>query len=233
MKSIDMQIASLRDSEIRAEVRKHLQKIHADEPDTAIIDELSICQGDARVDVAVVNGSLSGYEIKSDRDTLLRLPGQSSAYELCFNSMTIVAGASHVDDCYAAVPEWWGIWEAVRIEDIVCINPKREPQDNPSIDPRRVVQLLWREEASSALDSLGIKMPAKFPRRELWAALLAATTREQLFKIVRETIRARGDWRSGPTPFRGDGSSLSVATSQRSQENRRWLLSVVSPHRLG
>src|SRR4051812_2250535 len=79
----------LRDKEIREAVRTKLLEIHKEERGTAIIDELSLCQGDARVDLAVVNGSLSGYEIKSDRDTLVRLPNQQTKYALCFNAMTI------------------------------------------------------------------------------------------------------------------------------------------------
>src|ERR1700674_1251921 len=74
--------APLRDSEIRAALRAKLHSIHSQDPETVVIDELSLCQGDARVDMAVVNGSLSGYEIKSDRDTLTRLPRQLAVYEV-------------------------------------------------------------------------------------------------------------------------------------------------------
>ena len=34
------------------------------------VEELGVCRGRVRVDVAVVNGTLHGYEIKSDRDSL-------------------------------------------------------------------------------------------------------------------------------------------------------------------
>src|SRR5580698_6348671 len=102
-----------RDQDIRIALRYKLAAIHANESDTAIIDELSLCQGNARVDMAVVNGSFSGYEIKSDRDTLTRLPNQLAAYELCFDTMTIVVGKRHLAKCRATLPDWWGIWEAV------------------------------------------------------------------------------------------------------------------------
>jgi hypothetical protein len=57
-----------------------------------------------------------GYEIKSDRDTLARLPNQIAAYELCFDTMTMVVGKRHLAKCRATLPEWWGIWEAVPTE---------------------------------------------------------------------------------------------------------------------
>lgn len=43
--------SQLRDQEIRIALRDKLKAIHAEESDTAIIDELSLCQGDARVGI--------------------------------------------------------------------------------------------------------------------------------------------------------------------------------------
>jgi hypothetical protein len=224
--------STLSDTDIRSALRKKLRLIHADEPDTAIIDELSLSEGQARVDLAVVNGSFSGYEIKSDRDTLYRLPGQRAVYELCFNTITIVVGSSHVEECMGAVPEWWGVWEAVQRTDDATIEfrERREASVNDRISPQQVVQLLWRDEVVSALRRLGIQVRSKTTRRELWAILVDAVTSRELFQIIRDQLRARGDWRSGPTPFRDGGSSRSAATSARSHTNRRWLLSALSPH---
>lgn len=223
---------SLRDSEIRVALRDKLYSIHSDEPDTAIVDELSLSQGDARVDLAVVNGSFSGYEIKSDRDTLIRLPHQLAVYELCFNTITIVAGSSHMAACRDRVPGWWGIWEAVRQPDaIIALEERRQPVNNDRISPQEVVKLLWRSEVLEALTELGVEVRAKATRRELWETLVASLSPKDLFRTVRDRLRARGDWRSGPTPFRGGDSFQSVARSQRSQTNRRWLLSALSQHR--
>ncbi len=47
--------------------------------DTLVVDELDLC-GLTRVDVAVVNGHLSGFEIKGSTDSLRRLPGQVTVY---------------------------------------------------------------------------------------------------------------------------------------------------------
>ena len=223
--------SQLRDHEIRLALRDALKVFHANEPDTAIIDELSLCQGNARVDVAVVNGSFSGYEIKSDRDSLARLPNQLAAYEQCFDTMTMVVGRKHVAKCKETLPEWWGIWEAVLTEKGVRFACWREPMPNAGIIAERVVQLLWKNELREALAEQGVYPLAKASRRELWEALIAAVPQTELFKIVRTRIRARGDWRSAPTPFRCGDSSQSSATSQHSQRNRRWLLSALSQHR--
>lgn len=229
---MQQKIAQLRDSDIRSALREKLRMIHADEPDTAIIDELSLSQGQARVDLAVVNGSFSGYEIKSDRDTLIRLPGQRAVYELCFNTITIVVGSAHVEECIETLPGWWGIWEAIpQARKQVDFLERREPENNMRITPEQVVQLLWREEVAVALRTVGIAVPAKTTRRELWRELVEALDPEELFRVVRERLRARGDWRSGSTPFRNDGLSLSAANFRRSQACRTWLLSLRSQRR--
>ncbi len=226
--------SNLRDADIRLALREKLRLIHRDEPDTAIIDELSLSQGQARVDVAVINGSFSGYEIKSDRDTLTRLPVQRAVYEQCFNTVTIVAGVSHIEECMDedAVPGWWGIWEAAQQPSgIIEFMERRVATANDRISPRQVVQLLWRNELLEVLRELDSEVAARATRRELWNMLLEAVTPIELFTLVRDRLRARGDWRAGPTPFRRDDSSRSVAKSQRSQMNRRWLLSELSQHR--
>jgi len=60
----------------------------------------------------VVNGKLHGYEIKSDADTLKRLPAQAEVYSAVFDLVTIVVGEHHLDTVRAIVPEWWGIVKA-------------------------------------------------------------------------------------------------------------------------
>lgn len=223
----------LRDFEIRAALRTELRAIHADEPNTAIIDELSLRQGEARVDLAVVNGSLAGYEIKSDRDRLTRLPGQLAVYNVCFDTMTIVVGSRHLTRSFEAAPEEWGIWEATSVLDTVKFQIKREAKSNAQTDPESVVQLLWKEEVLNSLIETGVQPNRNSGRRQLWATLVASVEPQEIFRIVRDRLRARGDWRSGPTPFRGGGLSRSASKSRRYRENRGWWLSEGSQHHPG
>ena len=80
------------DPDIRAVLKSRLQAKHALEPDTVVVEELGLCQGQVRVDMAVVNGVLHGYEIKSDCDTLRRLPNQVVAYGKVLDRATLVVG---------------------------------------------------------------------------------------------------------------------------------------------
>lgn len=81
----------LKDNDIRVTLIDELNRINA-QHDYRIIEELAVCDGEARVDVAVANGRLCGYEIKSDADTLERLALQQKCYDKTFDTVSIVVG---------------------------------------------------------------------------------------------------------------------------------------------
>jgi hypothetical protein len=215
---------SMFDQDIRHALKAHLARVHSDE-EHVVIDELGLCQGDARADVVLINGALNGFEIKSDRDTLARLSRQRHFYGHCFETMTIVVGAKHVAAIRRSVPKWWGIMEATDTSGTPVLRSIREPQPNNGIRPKRVARLLWKSELHSILIARGLRFPKRAKNDQLINALVATLKTPELLAMVRNAIKARGDWRVGPSPFRcGDLRKLS-ATSAYSQANRRWLLS--------
>lgn len=192
----------VRDIDIRRALHAEMQRVHAGDPQTRIVDELGLCQGVARVDVAVVNGSVHGYEIKSAHDTLVRLPGQSDVYSRALDFVTIVVAKTHAQKIRAAVPRWWGIWSAAEREGAIHLKPVRKARPNPSVEPMALAQLLWREEALDALTSLGLDrgMRSK-PRAALWQRLAEALPVEELGEVVRQYLKRRGaDWRVDAPP---------------------------------
>lgn len=86
------------DADIRRSLRSKVEAIHKDDPTTTIVDELGLRQGEVRVDLAVVNGVLKGYEIKSLADTLRRLPTQVSIYSQILDYASIVLAEEHRAD---------------------------------------------------------------------------------------------------------------------------------------
>ncbi len=104
--------------------------------------------GAARVDVAVVNGSLHGYELKSDSDSLGRLARQAHVYSSVLDRVTLVAGRRHLEEAMGLVPYWWGVQVAeMKPRGSVLFSSVRRARKNPSQDPVSVAKLLWREEA--------------------------------------------------------------------------------------
>lgn len=192
----------MRDIDIRRALRRDVDSLHGDDPDTIVVEELGLCQGLARVDVAVINGTVHGYEIKSERDTLARLPGQSDTYNRIFDFITIVTAATHTYKISKAVPKWWGISVAVSKGNTVKIERKRAARLNKHVDPLSLAQLLWRDEALEELVALGLAEGVRSkPRRELWKRLATSIPVGQLGAIVRRRLKQRSPrWRLHEPP---------------------------------
>ena len=199
------------DYDIRRALVESFSTVPAYLTDTIIINELDICGGISRVDIAVVNGQLHGYEIKSERDNLERLPAQIESYNLVFDTMTVVVSKSHVDRIKAMVPKWWGIQYVTGTAEKLSIYTKRKARPNRSVDSFSVAQLLWRSELIAILDkSATIKHAYRSkPRHELAALAADAFPAEELEAYVRDALKARTGWKSAPIPTQyGDLRSM-------------------------
>jgi hypothetical protein len=185
----------MRDIDIRRDLNQIVIEPHRQEPDTRVIEELALCQGECRIDLAVINGELNGWEIKSDRDTLVRLPRQVEVYNEVFDRVTLVSGQYLATAAKRLVPKWWGFVIATGDSD----NPLRSVRAanlNPRVKPERLVQLLWREELMQALDRVGrLDGLLRAPKRALWTALAASLSLHDLKKEVRSCLKARTNWR--------------------------------------
>lgn len=187
----------MRDLEIRRSLRQRLTRDFGNDPTTLIVEELGICRGTVRADMAVVNGALKGFEIKSERDNLSRLPGQASAYNKVFDTVTIVVAGRHLLNVETMVPTWWGIYRADDTgrasPDLVRIRGERL---NPEVDPFSLVQLLWRDEALQAVEVNGLAAGLRSkPRRYLWKALAENIKLADLRELVRIQLKSRTQWR--------------------------------------
>jgi len=186
------------DRDIRLGLKEILLDKFKYEPDTKIINELGICQGKAIIDVAVVNGALHGYEIKSERDTLGRLTGQLQVYGKVFDTLTIVTGPRYIDRVQELIPDWWGVLQVEEQSGKVIFKTVREAHFNPCIEPFALVQLLWRDEALSLLKELGLAEGySKKPRKEIWERLANSLPLQDLRFYVRQQLKSRRKWRSG------------------------------------
>lgn len=196
----------MHDSDIREVLLDSLQKKHFSDETTQVFEELGLCQGDARVDVAVVNGSIHGYEIKSERDTLGRLSNQLPIYNRTLDYVTVVAGACHIGKLKKAIPSWWGIVEASGEKSDIKLNSLRKGKQNPSLDPKAIVQLLWRDEALEILKNIGHqKGVVSKPRKLIWDRVVSCLTVDELCEAVRKNLKARKSWRIASKQMLSDG----------------------------
>jgi hypothetical protein len=190
-----------KDSNIRSVLYATELARHAACSGSLVVPELEICQREFRIDVAVVTGTaLHGYEIKSDRDTLSRLPAQAVAYGRVFDFVTLVAGASHVEPAWAIVPGWWRILEAGGRGAEPVLRVVRDGTRNPAPDPLALAQLLWREELVAMLEECGAsKRLLRRPKWDLWPALAECLPAADLGARVRGALRQRQSWRRRPS----------------------------------
>ncbi len=205
----------MNDIEIRQNFhRKKLRRQHS-QKDTLVIDELGLNHGKCRADIAVINGYLVGYEIKSNNDSLRRLEEQINAYNAVFDKISIVVGDRYIDSIKNYIPEWWGVILTVRgLRGSINFDIVRKAQTNKKIDPISIAQLLWRNEAEEILQQK--KLPPKIlrqPRAVLYEYLADTLNICELRKFVREYFKRRKNWRCPESPSRYDGLFQPAATS--------------------
>jgi hypothetical protein len=185
----------MRDSEVRAAARKMLDARHFDRSDTLIVEEMGLWSGSARVDLAVINGELCGLELKSERDTLDRLPRQAEIYSLVFDRVELIVGRRHLAKALPIIPKWWGVMVAVGESDEISLVPERETSSNPSPDPYMVARLLWKDEALGILSSRGLATGWRSkPVKAIHRRLATQLPFDELGTCVRGALKSREGW---------------------------------------
>ena len=182
----------LRDSAIRAALRAKLQKEREQEPEAVVIEELGLCRGQVRLDVALVNGLLHGYEIKSDRDSLRRLHRQVDIYGKVLDCATLVVGDRFLTAAPGIVPPWWGVSHAEVTRNRIKLRTVRRPRRNRHRDPRYLVEMLWSEHAMEILEQRDAARGVRHKsRRLIWDRVCERFSLEEIADAVRAGLKAR------------------------------------------
>lgn len=192
---------------IRSALKEKLTNRHKHDKEVRIIEELGVQHGAGRVDIAIVNGIMHGYEIKSDLDTLRRLPEQINVFNSVFDKMTLVVGKNHLYQAINIVPEWWGITIAkIGNDGSVLFNVIRDEEFNKYQDSVSVARLLWREEALRILEKNNEASGFYSKSRDLiYEKLVGILDQKTLNQEVRETLFLRTDWRPDAPLILNDG----------------------------
>lgn len=196
------------DKLIRTALIKDLEDLYKEDKDAKIVEEFGVTYGAARVDIAVVNGVMHGYELKSDLDTLNRLPEQMKHYNSVFDQITLVVGKNHLHEAIKIIPDWWGVTIA-KIEtgsDVVSFCLIREAEQNPEQDKRSIASLLWKDEALNLLEEVGCAKGVRSKDRSTIHTRLAEVVDIELLKNkTRFYLCSREDWQPALlcTPYGG------------------------------
>ena len=204
----------LRDADIRAALRKSVLAPYYADPNTVVVEELGVLRGAVRVDVAVVDGRLHAYEIKSEADTLERLPRQAELYSQVFDHVTIIVPQRKVNTVVGIVPPWWEILCPVIFgtNRSIRFQVARAGLANPAVNPRALAELLWRHEVLDILAARGAAVGFRSkPRHVLWDRLCEICTLEEIREAVRDRLRQRSLMRLGSPSTLGGAPSQSSA----------------------
>ena len=189
----------LKDSDVRISLHQEIKEHFVYDSTTHIVDELQICNGVARIDVAAINGAFHGYEIKSESDTLIRLPNQLEQYNKVFDYIYFVCAEKQISKAYKMIPHWWGIYITMNVDGKAKLELARHAKQNEMLDPFSLLQFLNKDE----LVNFGVKFDLgsfstlkKIQKYRLWQILAAKVDKndiaiEDLTSFLRTSLKVR------------------------------------------
>ncbi|WP_051750382.1 sce7726 family protein [Phycicoccus jejuensis] len=149
----------------------------------------------ARMDAMLVSDRLCAFEIKSDVDSLSRLPRQVQAYGMVAERATLVVGERHLAGASQLVPPWWGIWVARWRDGQVVLTSRRVGRLNREVNPLAVASFLDRRALLAALRGSGTPRLASLSVDDLRQLLIAEMGSSKTLRLARQTLLERTDWR--------------------------------------
>lgn len=147
--------------------------------------------GSCKADVAILNGTATVYEIKSERDSLTRLETQIAAYRSFFAKVYVIAGENHIEGIYELAPRDVGVMLLTARHSIKTV---REAKDMPErTSPVSIFESIRTDEAKRILLALGKAVPDA-PNTEMHAALRERfvkleprITHETMVRVLKQT----------------------------------------------
>lgn len=188
--------------------------------------------GSCKVDLAILNGTSTAYEIKSERDSLSRLDNQLLNYRKVFSRVYVVVAEPFVQQVIDSTTVDTGVMSLTRWNRIKTV---REAVDRPDhICPATIFESLRLTEAREILRKLDVELPT-VPNTKLHAAMRALFATQDPATIHHEMIQALRRTRSlAPLsaliellPASLQSAALSIQV--RSSDHERLLVAVRTP----
>jgi hypothetical protein len=168
--------------DIRKNLRLWVQAHMKPNPTDVLIDELGFSNSTAakapdktfRADLALANGRLVGFEIKSGNDSLRRWPTQCEAYFRVFDEIWLCTHGNHLEKALPITPSEAGI---IIADDFGGMAVLRKASTHKRVSVYDLTGFLWREE----LEALCQRHDLTFKKRD---------TKPVLREIVSSSIPA-------------------------------------------
>ena len=173
------------DREIRG---KLLENLRLDRNNIKVINELDLTN--ARIDIATIDKKyFCGYEIKSDKDTLYRLPMQMQIYDYVLDKITIVVGKSKLLKTIKIIPDFWGIILAKKENNDINLMQIRPPELNTNINKYWLAHKFWKSDVVAILKKLNLyKGKSRYDKGDLLEILMKEISLDELRYHVRNVL---------------------------------------------
>lgn len=139
--------------------------------------------GTCRADLAILNGTATAYEIKSERDSLQRLGRQLKSYQAVFPKVYVIASIDHVPEVLERTSIDIGVMRLGQRGSISTVRDAVERID--LLDSVRIFEALRQAEAKAILGDMAVSLP------EVPNTILHATMRTLFAELDAEEVHRR------------------------------------------
>jgi hypothetical protein len=147
--------------------------------------------GECKADMAILNGTATVYEVKSERDSLSRLERQVAAYAKVFARVYVIAAENHIDAVLGTVPNDVGV---LLLNSRHQISTLQDAADKPErTSPAAIFDAIRTDEARAILRAKGISVPVvpntilNSVLRELFVQLDPCEAHEGMVRTLKKT----------------------------------------------
>lgn len=149
--------------------------------------------GTCKADLVILNGTSTVYEIKSERDSLVRLSNQVENYKRVFAKVNVITSESFVKGVCMTVPADVGVMCLSKRYRISVVRESIEQPDR--ICPSTVFESLRSDEAMAILKALGVAVP-EVPNTRLRGVMHALFADLEPVALHEQMVRTLKDSRS-------------------------------------
>ena len=154
--------------------------------DSVVVSEMVVDNWARRADVVLANGKLWCFEIKSELDSLSRLPGQISTFAKSFEKLIIVVAGKFEEPARAMLPDGVGLW----VEDVDGVLKERiRPRISP-LSKSAAINAMTAAELRRLLACNGLSPGAGAQRAQL-CEMAACLPAADLANAARDAIKLR------------------------------------------
>ena len=179
----------IREYDIKAALIDWLyEKGHVD--NAVIVNEMVVANWSRRVDIAVANGRLHAYEIKSDADTLKRLPGQVELFSSHFDKLILVVASKFVSTVLSEYPSEVGVLEVVYENKKIHFRQARAGRIVETKDHKILSGFLTKLDMYKFLRMEGVTADISMARADL-IELMRSTSVRSLRQYVISTVKEK------------------------------------------